>query len=112
MIQPTCLQCGQSIENKRSDAKYCSDRCRMRYRRAKKSNELFTQLIQLCSQIPNHVVQSEGSVLGVVIHNAKKGKHQTIDRNTLKNLPNEELKRLIKRKKVEVDAYKLTNLIS
>lgn len=96
MKQLTCLQCGQSIVHKRSDAKYCSDRCRMRYRRKQKSKELVAKLIQLCSQIPNHLVQNAGEVKSIVIRNEKSGNHQNINVKTLKRLPDEELKLLIK----------------
>ena len=111
MKEPTCLQCGQSIAHKRSDAKYCSDRCRMRYRRTQKSKELIAKLLQLCSQIPNHVVQNAGEITEIIILNEKTGKHQNFDVKTLKRLPNEELKRMIKLKKGEVQAYKITNTV-
>ncbi len=111
MEQRTCLQCGQNIAHKRSDAKYCSDRCRMRYRRAQKTKELVAKLVQLCSQIPNHLVQNAGEVTAIVILNEKDGKYQRIDVKTLKSLPDEELKRMIKWKKGEVRAYEISNAV-
>ncbi len=33
--RPTCLQCGEAFEAKRSDAKYCSTRCRVAFSRNK-----------------------------------------------------------------------------
>lgn len=110
MKQPTCLQCGQNIADKRSDAKYCSDRCRMRYRRNQKSKELLANLVQLCSQIPNHLVQSEGEVTAIVIWDEKNGKHQKFDKQMLISLPDEELIRLIKCKKREIRAYQIASV--
>ncbi len=36
-MPPTCLYCGQPFEPKRSDAKYCSTRCRVSYNRNKQT---------------------------------------------------------------------------
>lgn len=109
MKQITCLQCGQSIAHKRSDAKYCSDRCRMQYRRNQKTEQLLAELIQLCSQIPNHTEQSTGEVVRIIIRNEKTGTYETIDVEMLKKLPDKELKHMIERKKQEVKAHHIAN---
>ncbi|HKK47351.1 MAG TPA: hypothetical protein VJ964_17615 [Balneolaceae bacterium] len=108
MTQRTCLQCGQSIAHKRSDAKYCSDRCRMRYRRSEKTRQLVTELTQLCSEIPNHTEQRSGIYTAIVIRNVASGNYQKIGVPQLLKTPEEDLKRMIKWKKGEVWAYKLT----
>lgn len=112
MKEQVCLQCGQNIAHKRSDAKYCDDRCRMRYRRNQKTRELLAELVQLCSQIPNHLVQSAGEVTAIVIRNEKSGKHQRINVEMLKKLSDEELKRMIKWKKREIKAHQVADFTS
>lgn len=49
-----CLSCGVDISHKRSDAIYCSDRCRMRYQRKQKKVKIIEQLADLFNRIPNH----------------------------------------------------------
>ncbi len=52
MSERNCIQCGQCIARKRIDAKYCSARWRMRYRRAQATRDLVNKLIDLCTKIP------------------------------------------------------------
>lgn len=111
MTEQTCYQCGQNIAHKRSDAKFCSARCRMRFNRAQKKKNLVYELIELCREIPNHVVQTAGEVIAIVILNEKDGKYQRINIKTLKRLPDEELKRMVRWKKGEIKAYAITNAV-
>ncbi|MDR8394453.1 hypothetical protein NC796_25125 [Aliifodinibius sp. S!AR15-10] len=109
MNQRTCQHCGTDIEHKRTDAKYCSNRCRMRFRRWKKKAKLIGKLIKYCSKIPNHVLQEGNRITAVVIKNANSGKHHEISAEELKNMSNEELKKFIKWKRAEAYAYQFVN---
>lgn len=94
-----CLSCGVDISNKRIDAKYCSDRCRMRYRRAQKNNKLLTELIKLFTQLPNHTVQQTDSGFYLQSYNAISGKTENWGASELKSMSNPRLQDLIKKKR-------------
>jgi len=94
-----CLSCGTDITHKRSDAKYCSDRCRMRYRRNKKHRELLEELIKLFRQLPNHSVQQTEHWLSLLSYNETSGNTEILYGPDLKSMTIKELTALIKKKK-------------
>lgn len=53
MVLKVCLQCGEEFEAKRSDAKFCSPKCRQRAKRSKQSHD---PKVCLCGKefVPNH----------------------------------------------------------
>lgn len=104
-----CLSCGTDITNKRNDAKYCSDRCRMRYRRNVIKGNLIEELIQIFIQLPNHYAhRTQGSLL-LGATDATGGNHQTWGGKDLKNMSISRLKAFIKEKKVLLQAEKVKN---
>jgi len=94
-----CLSCGVDISDKRIDAKYCSDRCRMRYRRAQKNRKLVNELIDLFTQLPNHSVQQTDNRFYLQSYDAINGKTENWWVSELKSMSNQQLKDLIKKKK-------------
>ena len=40
MIKKTCIHCGAEFEAKRSDAKFCSDKCRMAHKRNNRHDKI------------------------------------------------------------------------
>jgi predicted nucleic acid-binding Zn ribbon protein len=94
-----CLSCGADISDKRKDAKYCSARCRMRYRRGQQKIELIQELAGLFNSLPNHSAQFTDPGFFLLQWNAISGKIQKWNISELKNMSNEELKKLIKKKK-------------
>ena len=109
MSEQNCIQCGQNIAHKRKDAKYCSARCRMRYKRAQSKRVLVNKLVDLCTQIPNHVVYNDNEIEALALKDAKSGSLKKIGIKTLENLNDDEIKQLIKVKQGEVYAYKILN---
>ncbi|GEM_PF-1409735 len=95
-----CLSCGIDISDKRIDAKYCSDRCRMRYRRAQKNSKLVNELIDLFTQIPNHSVHNTGEGVCLQSYDAINGKTENWWGSELRSMSNQRLKDLIKKKRV------------
>lgn len=97
-----CLSCGIDISDKRIDAKYCSDRCRMRYRRAQKNSKLLNELIDLFTQLPNHSVQQTDSGIYLQSYNASSRKTENWRGSELKSMSNQQLKDLVKKKRVQL----------
>ncbi|NGP89692.1 DUF2116 family Zn-ribbon domain-containing protein [Fodinibius halophilus] len=106
-----CLSCGIDISNKRIDAKYCSDRCRMRYRRDQKNSKLLNELIDLFTQLPNHSVQQTDSELYLQSYNALSRKTENWHISELKSMSNQRLKDLIKKKRWLLAGEGLTNML-
>lgn len=94
-----CLSCGTDISNKRKDAKYCSDRCRMRYQRDQKRNSLIEDLAEVFTQLPNHSVQCIDDWMLLQFYDATSGKTQIWSRTDLKTKSIGHLERLVKDKK-------------
>jgi len=94
-----CLSCGKDISDKRIDAKYCSDRCRMRYRRGQKKDKLIEELVSLFTQIPNHSVQRTDQWLLLQWYDATSDKTKFRSRSDLKRKSITHLKALIKEKR-------------
>lgn len=106
---PKCITCGQSTASKRSDAKYCSDRCRMRYKRKLKKIRLIQNLYDLCTQIPDHVVKySEGEMLQMP-YEADKSKQQLLGIEELHSLSLAKIESLLHLKQKEINMHRLVN---
>lgn len=95
-----CLSCGIDISDKRIDAKYCSDRCRMRYRRVQKNSKLLNELIDLFTRLPNHSVQKTDNGFYLQSYNALNGKTENWWDSELKSMSNPRLKDLVSKKRV------------
>jgi len=108
--QTTCIECGNNIATKRNDAKYCGDRCRMRYKRQQKKIVLIAELYNLCAQIPNHVFKNERTVSSVMLFDAKKHNYEILDVNKLYSLNISQIEALIERKKHEIKVHSLASL--
>ena len=106
-----CLSCGVDISDKRIDAKYCSDRCRMRYRRAQKNSKLVNELIDLFTQLPNHSVQKTDDGFYLQSYNASSGKTENLWISELKRMSNQRLKDLIDKKKTRLASDAVGNLV-
>lgn len=104
-----CLSCGTDITNKRKDAKYCSDRCRMRYRRKQIHDQLVEELIRIFTQLPNHSVQRIHGALLLAAPDATGVNHKTWGGKDLETMSNDTLRALIKKKKVLLNAENVKN---
>jgi DNA-directed RNA polymerase subunit RPC12/RpoP len=94
-----CLSCGADISGKRSDAKYCSARCWMRYRQEQQKMELIQKLADLFTSLPNHSVQFTGSGFYLLYWDALSGKTIKWNISDLQSMSNRKLKSLIKQKR-------------
>lgn len=104
-----CLACGQSTASKRSDTKYCSDRCRMRYKRKLKKIRLIQDLQNLCTQIPNHTVICRDGIKLQLSYNAKKGDVQLYSKDELQQLSVAKIESFLRLKQKEVNIYTMVN---
>jgi predicted nucleic acid-binding Zn ribbon protein len=93
-----CLSCGADLANKRSDAKYCSARCRMRYRRERQKIELIQKLAGIFGSLLNHAAQCTDHGYFLTCRDATSGNIEEWTTSDLKNMSIGELKRLIKQK--------------
>jgi predicted nucleic acid-binding Zn ribbon protein len=107
-----CISCGKDIAFKRSDAKYCTDRCRMRFQRKKKKIELIEMLFNLCSQIPRHTLKSKSGVFLLKPHKPIKSNQEMVSIPDLLKLSVAKLEHLIAEKKKEVNMFNLVDGIS
>lgn len=105
------MSCGTDISHKRIDAKYCSDRCRMRYRRDQTKKKLIEQLVEIFHQIPNHSVQFTENGFYLESWDAIKRTPQKCHLSDLKNMSNQQLKDLINGKKWRLAGENLANLL-
>ncbi|MFH5885319.1 DUF2116 family Zn-ribbon domain-containing protein [Halalkalibaculum sp. DA3122] len=101
MTDNECIECGKDIAYKRSDAKYCSDRCRMRYRRTQKKEKIIGELVELFIEMPNHSVQNTDNGLYLIGVNAFTRTPQKWDLSDLQNMSNKRLNELKKGKKAQ-----------
>jgi predicted nucleic acid-binding Zn ribbon protein len=69
-----CFSCGADISHKRSDAKYCSGRCRMRCRRRQQKLEIIGKLAETFNALPHHDAQFTGNGFYLVGTDATSGK--------------------------------------
>ena len=104
-----CIECGKDIATKRKDAKYCSDRCRMRYKRKNKKTLLIYELSELCAQIPNHMLKNDSDLWTLKVFNATKKEHENFSLKVLFSMNPEEIQALIKRKKAELKIQSIIN---
>ena len=102
-----CIECGKDIATKRKDAKYCGDRCRMRYQRQQKKLQVLTKLFNICSQIPNHAFKSTDGQSSIRIWNAKSKKTEIYTLKELNSLNIQQIEELLAWKKREVKALEI-----
>jgi len=106
-----CLSCGIDISDKRIDAKYCSDRCRMRYRRTQDKKQLIEELVDLFRKTPNHSVQFTDQAFYLQEWNAIKRKPKKWHLSDLKSMSIQQLEDLIKGKEWQLAGENLANLL-
>ncbi len=104
-----CLECEKDIATKRKDAKYCGDRCRMRYKRRQEKTVLIHELCKLCAQIPNHMLKNDSDLLTLKLFNATKKEHEFFSLKTLFSMNFKEIQELINRKESELKIYSMIN---
>lgn len=107
--QSSCIECEKDIANKRIDAKYCSDRCRMRYGRKQKKLRLITNLYKACTNIPNHAFKSDDGETSIRIWNAMNKQTEIYTLKRLYSLNFQQIEALIDLKKREINMYNLLN---
>lgn len=105
--EQTCMECGETLSSKRIDAKYCDDRCRMRYQRYKVRQKLVRELAELCLKVPNHIRKNEAGSVELTMYDKKVGAYQTYDQHTLMRLSMVDLRRFVIQKQKEVALYLL-----
>jgi len=93
-----CLSCGTDISDKRIDAKYCSSRCRMRYRRKQKKEELIGKLIEIFMTIPNHSAQFTDEGFQLVAPDVMNRSLKKWKLSDLQNMSNKQLRDLLTEK--------------
>ncbi|MDR8389503.1 hypothetical protein NC796_00045 [Aliifodinibius sp. S!AR15-10] len=106
-----CLSCGVDISNKRIDAKYCSGRCRMRYCRSRKKDQLIEELVELFRQLPNHSVQFTDKGFYLEEWDVINRTTQKWYLSELKSMSNQQLNGLIEGKKWRLAGENLANLL-
>lgn len=107
--QSSCIECEKDIANKRNDAKYCSDRCRMRYRRKQKKMRLIAKLYTVCTSIPNHAFKSNDGETSIRIWNATDNQSEIYTLKNLYSLNFQQIEELIELKKRETYVYNIVN---
>ena len=107
--QGHCLSCGKDISFKRSDAKYCSDRCRMRFQRQQKKIELLKELVTICSQIPHHTAKNNDGELMLKLNEAIKSNLEMVAISELLELSIAKIEHLITKKRKKLNAFNVVN---
>lgn len=92
------MNCSLDISEKRSDAKYCSDRCRMRYRRKQAKHELIEELFNIFGRLPNHAAQCTSDDVILTEGGANSRNFKILRYEDLQNLSVARLKSLKKKK--------------
>lgn len=100
--QKVCIECGKDITFKRSDAKYCSDRCRMQFQRSIKKVDLLWKLHELCSSKAQDTYTNEKGELFIKLPRAFKRSQEMVNITDLKNLSNDKIRSLIQEKRKEI----------
>ena len=96
-----CITCSKDITFKRSDAKYCSSRCRMQHRREKQKKELIQELFNTCSLLPDHTFKNDKDEFFIKSCKCIKGNQEFLSISDLLKLSNQKIEHCIAEKRRE-----------
>jgi hypothetical protein len=105
--QNVCIECGKDITFKRSDAKYCSDRCRMQFQRSIEKMNLLWELYEICTSNPQDTKTKEDGELYIKLPSAYRRSQEMVNIKDLKNMSIDKIRTLIKEKRKEINNQKV-----
>jgi len=106
-----CQMCGKDISNKRIDAKYCDNRCRMRYNRYKEKESVIHDIIDICTRIPHNAEQTPDRSWKMRFKDLKTGEVEYLTSSELALLSKNRIDQLLKQKRMEEALYKTTGTV-
>ncbi len=106
-----CKMCGKDISHKRIDAKYCDNRCRMRYNRYKEKRNIIQDIINICTRIPHNTEQTPDRITKLRVKDYKTGNVKYFTVNELATFSQNRLKKIRKQKLIEEVTYQTTGRV-
>lgn len=106
-----CQMCDKDISHKRIDAKYCDNRCRMRYNRYKEKESVIHDIIDICNRIPHNTEQMPNGMTKLRVKDYKTGNVSYFTVNELVTFSQNHLKKIRKQKMIEEVTYQTTGRV-
>jgi len=106
-----CQMCGKDISHKRIDAKYCDNRCRMRYNRYKEKENVIHDILDICTRIPHNTEQIPNGMTKLRVKDYKTGNVRYFTVNELATFSHSRLKQIRKQKLIEEVTYQATGKV-